>query len=157
MGGLFYSLFFSHGFKRAFYRNVCANFTFFWQKITLNELLLRDSQFWEMADFFQIGFRDMAMTCTNIVLGQTLKKLLKLLGPTHNYKRVHDLIVWPCGFLKYAHKLQGGLHLATQYALNVQFYYLCYICTKIRTHYEFSKEQPDYDLIIRKVWNFYHF
>jgi hypothetical protein len=65
----------------------------FLEKITLNELLLRNSQFWEMADFFQIGFRDIAMTCTNIVLGQTLLKLLKLLGPTHKYKRVHDLIV----------------------------------------------------------------
>jgi hypothetical protein len=30
-----------------------------------------------------------------------------LLGPTHKYKRVHDLIVWPCGFLKYTHKSQG--------------------------------------------------
>jgi hypothetical protein len=157
MGGLFYSLFVSCDFKFVFYINVCAIFTYFLEKITLNELFLWDSQFWEMADFFQIVIRDIAMTCTNIVLGQTLFKLLKLLGPTHKNKRVHDLIVWPCGFLKYAHKLQGGLHLATQYALNVQFYYLCYICTKIRTHYEFSKEQPDYDLIIRKVWNFYHF
>jgi hypothetical protein len=93
MGGLFYSLFFSHGFKRAFCRNVCAIFTYFLEKITLNELFLRDSQFWEMADFFQIGIRDIAMTYTNIVLGQTLLKLLKLLGPTHKYKRVHDLIV----------------------------------------------------------------
>jgi hypothetical protein len=65
----------------------------FLEKITLNELLLRDSQFGEMADFFQIGFRDVAMPCTNIVLGKTLLKLLKLLGPTHNYKTVHVLIV----------------------------------------------------------------
>jgi hypothetical protein len=108
-GGLFYSLFFSHGFKRAFYKNVCAIFTHFLEKNSLNELFLRDSQFWEMA-----GIRDIAMTCTDIVLGQTLLKLLKLLGPTHKYKRVHDLIVWPFGFLKYAHKLQGGMHLATQ-------------------------------------------
>ena len=88
MGGLFYSLFFFHDFKRAFYRNVCAIFTYFLEKITLNELFFRDSQFWEMADFFQIGIRDIAMRFTNIVL-----KLLKLLGPTHKYKRVHDLIV----------------------------------------------------------------
>ena len=93
MGGLFYSLFFSHGFKKAFYRNVCAIFIYFLEKNTLNELSLRDSQFWEMADFFQIGIREITMTCTNIVLGQTLLKLLKLLGPTHRYKRVHDLIV----------------------------------------------------------------
>jgi hypothetical protein len=66
MGDLFYSLFFSHGFKRPFYRNVCA-ISYFWGKITLNELFLRDSQFWEMADFFQIGIRDIAMTFTNIV------------------------------------------------------------------------------------------
>ena len=65
----------------------------FLEKITLNELLLRNSQFWEMADFFQIGIINIAMTCTNIVLGQTLLKLLKLLGPAHKYKRVHDLIV----------------------------------------------------------------
>jgi hypothetical protein len=64
-----------------------------------------------MADFFQIGIRDISMTFTNIGLGQTLLKLLKLLGPTHKYKRVHD---WHFGFLKYAHKLQGGMHLATQ-------------------------------------------
>jgi hypothetical protein len=64
----------------------------FLEKITIIELFLRDSQFWEMADFFQIGIRDIAMTCSNIVLGQTLLKL-KLLGPTHKYKRVHDLIV----------------------------------------------------------------
>ena len=96
------SLFFSHGFKRAFYRNVCAIFTYFLEKITLNDLFLWDSQFWEMADFFQIGIRDISMTFTNIGLGQTLLKLLKWLGPTHKYKRVHDLIVWPFGFLKYA-------------------------------------------------------
>jgi hypothetical protein len=77
-----------------------------------------------MADFAQIGIRDIAMTCTNIVLGQTLLKLLKLLGPTHKYKRVHDLIVRPCGFLKYAHKLQGGMHLATQDAHLLNFMYL---------------------------------
>jgi hypothetical protein len=82
MGGLFYSFFFSHGFKRAFYRNICAIFTYFLEKITLNELFLIDSQFLEMADFFQIG----------IVLGQTLFKLLKLLGPTHKNKRVHAMI-----------------------------------------------------------------
>jgi hypothetical protein len=81
-----------------------------------------------MADFFQIGIRDIAMTCTNIVLGQTLLKLLKLLGPTQNYKRVHDLIVWPCGFLKYALKSQGDMHLATQDAhlLNFQYFHYSY-------------------------------
>ena len=65
----------------------------FLEKITLNELFLIISQFWEMADFFQIGIRDISMTFTNIGLGQTLLKLLKLLGPTHKYKRVNDLIV----------------------------------------------------------------
>ncbi len=66
MGGLFFLLFFSHGYKRAFYRNACAIFTYFLEKITLNELFLRDSQFWEKADFFQIGIRDIALTLTNI-------------------------------------------------------------------------------------------
>ena len=33
---------------------------------------------------------------------------------THKYTRIQELIVWPCGFLKYAHKSQGGMHLATQ-------------------------------------------
>ncbi len=83
------------------------------RKITRNKLFFRDSQFWDMAEFFQIGFRDIAMTCTNIVLGHTLLKLLKLLGPTHNYKRVHDVIVWPCGFLKYTYKLRGLLSIFT--------------------------------------------
>jgi hypothetical protein len=32
MWGLFYSLFFSHGLKRAFYSNVCAFFTYFFEK-----------------------------------------------------------------------------------------------------------------------------
>jgi hypothetical protein len=45
MGGLLYSIFVSNGFKRAFYSNVCAIFTHFLEKITLNELFLRDSQF----------------------------------------------------------------------------------------------------------------
>ncbi len=52
MVGLFYSLFFSNVFKRACYSKVCAIFTYFLEKITLIELFLRDSQFWEMADFF---------------------------------------------------------------------------------------------------------
>jgi hypothetical protein len=79
--------------KGFFYRNNCAIFTYFLGKITLNELFLKDSQFWEMADFFHIGIRDIAMTCTNIVLGQTLLKLPKLLGPTLKYTRIQELIV----------------------------------------------------------------
>ncbi len=57
------------------------------------------------------------MTCTNIFWGQTLLKLLKLLGYTQKYKKVQEFIVWLSGFLKYAHKLQGCMHLATQDAL----------------------------------------
>ena len=53
---MFNSLFFSPGFKRAFYSNVCAIFTYFWGKITLNELFLRDYQFWEMAYFSKFVF-----------------------------------------------------------------------------------------------------
>ncbi len=56
MWGLFYSLFFSHGFKRALDSNVCAIYTYFWGKITLNELFLRNSQFWEMVDFSRLVF-----------------------------------------------------------------------------------------------------
>jgi hypothetical protein len=144
MGGLFYSLFVSCDFKFVFYINVCAIFTYFLEKITLNELFLWDSQFWEMADFFQIVIRDIAMTCTNIVLGQTLFKLLKLLGPTHKNKRVHDLIVWLCGFLKYAHKLQGGMHLATQDAhlLNL---YLCTLWSScFSDRFNFLPLMPDW-------------
>ncbi len=82
---------------------------------------MKDSQFWEMADFFYIGIWLIAMTFTNIVWGQTLLKLLKLLGNTQMYKRGHDLIVQPSGLLKYAHKLQEGMHLATQDAHQLNF------------------------------------
>jgi hypothetical protein len=33
----------------------CAISTYFWQKMTQNELILRDSYFWEIADLFLIG------------------------------------------------------------------------------------------------------
>jgi hypothetical protein len=51
-GGSVFSLFFSHGFKSAFYSNVCAVFEYFLGKITLNKLFFSNSQFLEMADFF---------------------------------------------------------------------------------------------------------
>jgi hypothetical protein len=44
MRGLFYSLLFSHGFKRALIEMFVYYYIFF-GKITLNELFLRDSQF----------------------------------------------------------------------------------------------------------------
>jgi hypothetical protein len=55
MVGLFNLLFFSYGFKRTFYSNVCVIFAYFLEflkKIPLTELFLKDSQFWEMVDFF---------------------------------------------------------------------------------------------------------
>ena len=73
-------------FKGPFIEMFVPFITYFLEKITLNELFLRDYQFWEMADFFQIGIRDIAMTFTSIVLGQTLLKLLKLLEPTQVQK-----------------------------------------------------------------------
>jgi hypothetical protein len=67
------------------------------------------------------------MTCTNIYLDQTLLKLLTLLGHTCQYKIIHELIVWPNRFLKYTHKSQGGMHLATQDAhlLNILVFSTC--------------------------------
>ncbi len=81
--GLFYSLFFSHGFKRAFIEMLLHFLHIFGKKLLKMNYFLRDSQFWETADFLKIGIWDIAMTCTNIYLGQTLLKLLKLLGHTH--------------------------------------------------------------------------
>jgi hypothetical protein len=43
-------------------------------KITQNVLFFIDSQFREMADFFQIGIRDIAMTCINVFLQSTTFK-----------------------------------------------------------------------------------
>ena len=100
-------------FSMAFNSNVCAIFTHFLEKNYFKWIILERFSIIGNSRFFQIGIWDIAMTCTNIVWGQTLLKLLKLLGRTHYYKRVHDLIVWR-GFLKYSHKLQGGMHLATQ-------------------------------------------
>jgi hypothetical protein len=97
-----------------FFSTLYTFFTYFLIKITQNELFLIDSQFREMAYFFLISIWGIPITYSKNFWGQTLLKLLKLLGPPHKYKRVHDIIVWPLVFLKYAHKLQGGMHLATQ-------------------------------------------
>jgi len=51
------------------------------------------------------------MACNIIVWGKTHLKLLKLLRHTLKYKRVHDLIVWPYGFLTYTHKLPHKMHI----------------------------------------------
>jgi hypothetical protein len=47
-----------------------------------------------------------------------------LLGPTHKYKRVHDLIVWPCRFLIYINHrglciLPHKMHIYLIYNRNV--------------------------------------
>ncbi len=47
-------------------------------------------------------------------MGPNTFKAVEIVGHTHKYTRIQELIVWPCGFLKYAHKSQGGMHLATQ-------------------------------------------
>ena len=51
-----------------------------------------------MADFLKIGIWDIAMTCTNIYLGQTLLKLLKLLGHTHSTKESMNWLFDPADF-----------------------------------------------------------
>ncbi len=62
------------------------------------------------------------MTCTNIVLCQTLLKLLKLLGHTHKYKIVS---LFDCNnFLNTHINRRGGMHLATQDAHLLNFSYL---------------------------------
>jgi hypothetical protein len=81
--GLFYSFFFSHGFKRALNSNVFAIFTYFLETITLTKLFLRDSQFWKMADFFLDWFA--------LILFWSKHLKTVEIGHTHNFKRVHCL------------------------------------------------------------------
>jgi hypothetical protein len=45
---------------------------------------------WKMAEFFYIGICDIPTTSSDILGGQTLLKLL--LGHTHKYKIIHELI-----------------------------------------------------------------
>ena len=47
-------------------------------------------------------------------MGPNTFKAVEIVGHTHKYTRIQELIVWPFRFLKYAHKSQWGMHLATQ-------------------------------------------
>ena len=58
-------------------------------------------------------------------MGPNTFKAVEIVGHTHMYTRIQELIVWPCGFLKYAHKLQGGMHLATQDAHLLNYFFNC--------------------------------
>ena len=98
-------------------------FTYFLIKITQNVLFFIDSQFWEMAYFFLISIWDIPITYTNIFLGPNTFKAVEIVGHPHKYTRIQELIVWPCGFLKYTHKSQGGMHLATQDAHLLNFWF----------------------------------
>ncbi len=64
MWGLYYSAFFSHGFKGTFYNNVCAIYTYFWGKITLKKLFLRNSGKWKIfLDWYLRYYNDMHKYC----------------------------------------------------------------------------------------------
>ena len=56
--------------------------------------------------------------------GPNTFKGVEIVGHTHKYTRIQELIVWHCVFLKYTHKLQDGMHLATQDAHLLNFYVL---------------------------------
>jgi hypothetical protein len=72
MTGLFHLLFLSCNFKTVFFDQIGAISTYFWPKMTQKEFFLRDSQSWELADFFLIEIRDIQITSTNILGGQSL-------------------------------------------------------------------------------------
>ncbi len=57
-------------------------------------------------------------------MGPNTFKAVEIVGHAHKYTRIQELIILPCGFLKYAHKSQGGMHLATQDAHLLNYYYL---------------------------------
>ncbi len=56
MGGMFYSLFSLMVLKGPFIVMLCYFDKFVLETVTLNELFLIDSQFWEVADFSKLVF-----------------------------------------------------------------------------------------------------
>ena len=84
MGGLFYSLFFYHGFKRAFYRNVCAIFTYFGEKNYSKWIIFERFSILGNSRFFLDEIWDIPMTFTDIVLGPSTFKTGKIVA-AHTY------------------------------------------------------------------------
>jgi hypothetical protein len=88
-------------------------------------------------------------------LGQNTFKAVEIVGHIHKYTRIQELIVWPWGFLKYAHKLQGGMHLATQDAHLLNFNYS--YCSNMRKSFNencFKKSKQAEEILTRKVFFF---